>query len=79
MIGHVKSGIGGCLRAVRRHLGWRQADLARAAAMSATALSRIETGKEKPEVTTVRVLLRIMGLSGGASRLLEILMKAEFL
>jgi transcriptional regulator with XRE-family HTH domain len=77
--GYLTGAIGECMRRLRRHLGWRQAELARAATMSATALSRIETGKMRPDVTTVRVLLGIMGFSGDASRLLEILMKSGFL
>jgi transcriptional regulator with XRE-family HTH domain len=69
-------GIGRCLRKLREALGWRQAELARTAGMSATALSRIETGKVRPEVTTVRVLLGIMGFAGDSLRLIEILMKS---
>jgi transcriptional regulator with XRE-family HTH domain len=72
---NARSGIGGCIRDLRIALGWKQVELARAADMTATALSRIETGKERPEAATVRVLLGILGFSSDAPRLLEILMK----
>jgi transcriptional regulator with XRE-family HTH domain len=74
-----QGGIGGCLRHLRKLLGWRQAELASATGMSATALSRIETGKVRPPVATVRSLLGILGFSSDAPRLIEMLMGSGFL
>lgn len=68
------TGIGDCLRHLRRLLGWRQAELARAAGISAATLSGIETGRMRPAVATVRSLLGVLGFAGDAPRLVEILM-----
>jgi transcriptional regulator with XRE-family HTH domain len=70
--------IGAWLRKVRKNQGWTQAELAWAAGMSATALSKIETGKKRPDVTTVRTLLRVTGFSPDAARLIEVLRKDHF-
>lgn len=75
----VQGGVGRCVCALRKALGWSQAELARAIGTSATALSRIETGKKRPQVGTVRVALGVLGFSSDAARLLEILMKSGFL
>lgn len=68
-------GIGRCMRELRKSVGHRQADLASAVQMSTTALSRIETGKVRPDPASLRLLLAAMGLAGDACRLLDILMR----
>ena len=75
----VEAGIGRCLRELRKALGWSQVELARAAGMSATALSRIETGRLRPKPASLRLLLGIMGLADDSWRLLDILMRRGFL
>jgi transcriptional regulator with XRE-family HTH domain len=80
MIGaKVEAGIGRCLRELRMELGWSQVDLARAAGLSATAVSRIETGKLRPESARLRLLLGTMGFSADSCRLLGVLMQRGFL
>jgi transcriptional regulator with XRE-family HTH domain len=79
MVAKVQGGAGRCVCELRKSLGWSQAELARAIGTSATALSRIETGKKRPQVATVRVALGVLGFSSDAGRLLEILMKRGFL
>lgn len=71
----VKGGAGRCVGELRKSQRWSQAELARAIGTSATALSRIETGKIRPEASTVRVALGVLGFSSDAARLVEILMK----
>lgn len=75
----VPGGVGRCLRELRKVLGWRQAELARAVGLSATALSGIETGKKRPEAATIRRALGALGFSSDAARVLEILMDRGFL
>lgn len=79
MAAKVQGGAGRCVCELRKSLGWSQAELARAIGTSATALSRIETGKMRPQAATVRVALGVLGFSSDAARLLEILMKRGFL
>jgi transcriptional regulator with XRE-family HTH domain len=80
MIGaKVEAGIGRCLRELRKSVGWSQVELARAAGMSATALSRIETGRLRPQAASLRLLLGIMGFPGDSWRLLDLLMQRGFL
>lgn len=71
----VPGGVGRCLRELRKALGWRQAELARAIGMSTTGLSRIETGRMRPEAATIRRALGALGFSSDAARVLEILME----
>jgi transcriptional regulator with XRE-family HTH domain len=75
----VETGIGSCLRVLRESLGWSQVELARAAGMSATALSRIETGRLRPPAARLRLLLGLMGFPGDSWRLLDLLMQRGFL
>jgi transcriptional regulator with XRE-family HTH domain len=70
-----EAGVGKCLREVRRSAGWSQAELARSARMSATELSRIETGRLRPEAPDLRRLLGILGYRGDSWRLLDCLMR----
>ena len=79
MAAKVQGGAGRCLRELRKALGWSQAELARDIGMSATALSRIETGKVRPQAATVRLALGVLGFSSDAARLLEVLMDCGFL
>ncbi len=71
----VEADIGKCLRELRKSLGWSQVELARSARMSATALSRIETGRQRPEPASLRRLLGTMGYPGDSWRLLDLLMQ----
>ncbi|MGW2056976.1 helix-turn-helix domain-containing protein [Streptomyces sp. NPDC001840] len=59
------------LRALRTASGLTAETVARRAAMSAGKLSKIETGKVRPNVTDVELILTAVGVSGEA--------KAEFL
>lgn len=75
----VEANIGKFLREVRKSLGWSQADLARSARMSTTELSRIETGRSRPELASLRRLLGILGFRGDSWRLLDLLMRRGYL
>ncbi len=74
-----EAGIGGCLRELRMELGWSQVDLARGVGLSAPAVSRIETGKQRPDSARLRLLLGTMGFSADSCRLLGVLMQRGFL
>jgi transcriptional regulator with XRE-family HTH domain len=56
--------LGALVRAVRQHRGWRQLDLAAAAAVSASFVSLIERGHL--DSVALRTLRRVLGVSTSA-------------
>lgn len=54
--------IGQRIRELRERKDWSQEDLAREAAITAAALSRIELGKVDPRLSTLRAFAAALGL-----------------
>lgn len=52
------------VRAARAMLGWRQADLARAAGISAIAIKSLERGLTEPRLSTVAAIERALAAAG---------------
>lgn len=50
------------LHAVRKQLGWSQTRVAKAAGLSLTSYSRIETGKQLPALPRIDTLARVLGV-----------------
>lgn len=55
--------VGQRIRATREQMVWGQAELARAAGISPTALYMIETGQRQPRPATIRKIAQALGVS----------------